>query len=553
MSDKIKIKQNKSIVATVDSDDVGLKVKTLNKVPKKVDKELLKIIPEEIAFKYQMFVFDRQDNNTKVAMVNPQDIEALNVLNFLSQKNNIKFEFYAVSVRNFEKLIKNYGAAEKAVKNVVHSFKSSRDGGKKAHRQETGKEQMVIQDAPVSKLAKVVIKHAIDGRASDIHIEPTDNDYRVRYRVDGILYASLVLPKDVGMAVVAHIKILSKLKIDEKRKPQDGRFSIKDDEVGGNGNIDFRVSTFPVVGGEKMVMRVLNKDNKTFELEELGLVGKNNEIMREEISRTSGIILLTGPTGSGKSTTLYAFLKILNQTERNIVTLEDPVEYSIEGINQSQVRPEIDYTFASGLRSILRQDPDVIMVGEIRDTETAELAIHAALTGHLVFSTLHTNSAIGAIPRLIDMGIEPFLLSSSLNMVAAQRLVRKICKNCQQEAKIPKIVVAGIKKLLQKVPLEEVKKYGVESLDNLKFYEGHGCEQCGNKGYKGRLAVYEGVQIDDSMKNVIIEKNETILDAEREKQGVITIKQDGFLKALTGKTTVAEVERVSGKISVDEE
>jgi type IV pilus assembly protein PilB len=395
-------------------------------------------------------------------------------------------------------------------------------------------------------LVQVIIRHAVDGRASDVHIEPIEGKYRVRFRVDGILHSSLVLPDEVGRAVVARVKILSNLKIDEKRKPQDGRFKLEGAEAVGN-SVDFRVSTLPVVEGEKVVMRVLDKSQGNFDLMSLGIMGRNYEVMMREIKNPFGIILMTGPTGSGKSTTLYGFLQILNKEERNIITLEDPVEYYVEGVNQSQIKPEIGYTFANGLRSILRQDPNIIMVGEIRDSETAELAIHAALTGHLVFSTLHTNDSIGAIPRLIDMGIEPFLVAYSLRVTAAQRLVRKICEKCNQEKEMPPNITQRIKDTLKNVTTEELKKYGINSLEKLKFYEGKGCEACGRTGYKGRIAICEVLELNESIQQVILENggSEVKLRDEAEKQGMLTMKQDGFLKVLKGMTTLAEVERLT--------
>jgi type IV pilus assembly protein PilB len=376
-----------------------------------------------------------------------------------------------------------------------------------------------------------------------------DDEYRVRFRMDGILHSSLVLPRYVGRAVVSRIKILSNLKIDEKRKPQDGRFKIE--KLGRV--VDFRVSTFPVIEGEKAVLRVLDREEGLISFETLGLIGKNFEILSREIRNPYGIILITGPTGSGKTTTLYAFLQVLNMEERNIVTLEDPVEYYIAGINQSQIKPEIGYTFASGLRSILRQDPNIIMVGEVRDSETAELAIHAALTGHLVFSTLHTNDTIGAIPRLIDMGIEPFLLSASLNAIAAQRLVRKICPKCREEIEVPMAVREKVRKELENMPAEEIKKYGVDISAGLKFYRGKGCEECANQGLRGRIAIFEVFEINSAVREIITDKEGNEIEARKEavNQKMITMKQDGLLKVLMGITTLSEVERVTeGSLSV---
>jgi len=311
----------------------------------------------------------------------------------------------------------------------------------------------------------------------------------------------------------------------------------------------------PVIEGEKVVMRILNKDKGVGDIEQTGIVGSALEHVKQAMKETYGMILMTGPTGSGKSTTLYAMLKLLNSEERNIITLEDPIEYNIEGLNQSQIKPEIGYTFASGLRTILRQDPNIIMVGEIRDSETAELAVHAALTGHLMFSTLHTNTAIGAISRLIDMGIEPFLLASSLRLVMAQRLVRKICENCKIETELLESTKQIVMKEIENIPQKELSKYGIDLSKKITFSKGSGCDSCNGTGLSGRLAIFEVARITETMKNIIIDKrgSETLLNTERNKAGVVTIRQDGILKALMGKTTIEEVERVTeSHVSLEE-
>ena len=516
---------------------------SLIKNPQKISKDVLNIIPENVALRYKMAVFDRKGRKIKVAMVNPEDINGLNALRFIAEKEKLNIKIYSVTEEIFKEIVANYSSAEKALADVMQSFRGDEFEDLNLKKERDEKIHETIQDAPVSKLVSVIIRHAIDGRASDIHIEPIEDNYRVRFRVDGILYSSLILPKDVGRAVVSRVKILANLKIDEKRKPQDGRFKVED----GGETVDFRISTLPVLEGEKVAMRVLVKEEELQTLESLGLIGRNKEIFENRIKDTYGIILLTGPTGSGKTTTLYAFLRILNQEEINIVTLEDPVEYFIEGINQSQIKPEIGYTFSNGLRSILRQDPNIIMVGEIRDTETAELSIHAALTGHLVFSTLHTNDAIGAIPRLIDMGMEPFLLSSSLRAVAAQRLVRKICETCKEEQKITPSLEDSIRAELKEINPDEIKKYKLDISTGFKIYKGKGCEDCGNSGFKGRLAIFEAIEMNETFQEIITERrgNEIELKNESKKQRSVTMKQDGILKALLGLTTISEVERVT--------
>jgi len=525
-------------------------LKYLSRVPENIEKKYFKIIPEKIAKRYKMFSFGKDGKSIMVAMANPQDLDARNVLNFLAERNKIFFDIYWASGEVIQEILKKYQSAEKAVEEVMESFENvNRDremGVKKKNKKD--RETIVIQDAPVSKLVQVIIKHALEGESSDIHIEPMGEEFRVRFRVDGMLHSSLVLPKNVGMAIISHIKILSNLKIDETRKPQDGRFRIEKDDAVNSDSVDFRVSTLPVINGEKVAMRVLTKDDRVFDLNKLGLMGKNNVVLSKKIKETSGIVLITGPTGSGKSTTLYSFLKIINQEERNIITLEDPVEYSLDGINQSQINPAIGYGFADGLRSILRQDPNIIMIGEIRDGETAELAIHAALTGHLVFSTLHTNNAISAIPRLVDMGVEPFLLSSSLNAVAAQRLVRKLCDNCKKEFKLPKMVFEKVFNSLRNVDPQEAANYGLSSLkiEDLKFYKAVGCDECGKSGYKGRLAIYECVDVTNELREAITEKDDGLLNRVSQKQGMLNMMQDGFLKAAMGLTSVSEVERMTG-------
>ena len=555
------VKNTKAKIVPTDLSALAKKAKELNipflsEVPK-IKEELLDLISRDIAIEHSIIAFEKDGQNVKVAVVDPMDINALNILRFISEKRNVEFDMYLVSEGMFKEMAEQYsGGAEKAIEEAMESLQDEHksntgetvDGlGGEVYNEEEGdisKQGESIQSAPVTKLLSVIIKHAIDGKASDIHIEPYGSkEYRVRFRVDGVLYASLSIPKEVGRAVVSRIKILSNLKIDEKRKPQDGRFKIRED----GHPVDFRVSTLPVIDGEKVVMRLLDTGNKVIDLESMGLMGRGKEILLRNIREPFGIILMTGPTGSGKSTTLYACLDILNKEERNIITLEDPVEYSISGINQSQINPEIGYTFASGLRSILRQDPNVIMVGEIRDSETAELTIHAALTGHLVISTLHTNSSIGAVPRLIDMGIESFLLASSVRVVGAQRLVRRICTECKQERKISPTILKFIKDQLEGLPKEEVDEYGLDLKNGIHMYEGKGCDICGNTGYKGRVAIFEALEITPEMKEIISEHNgsEAEMQACADRQGMIKIKQDGILKVLLGLTTLEEVERVT--------
>ena len=523
-----------------------LSIAYLERSPKNIDQKVINIIPKEVAGKHKIVAFEKSEKTIKVATADPRSADAMNVLRFIAEKENVEIEVYLVSESTIKEMLDFYVGPSAMVREAVESFKEEALAESVFEKKDetVKKKEEVLKDAPVTKLVQVIISHAIEGHASDIHIEPMEDNFRVRFRVDGILHVSLLLPKEIGPVVISRIKILASLKIEEKRKPQDGRFRFR-----SNGkDIDFRVSTLPVLTGEKIVLRILDKEEGLTDLETLGLMGSASDNIQMAIRETYGMILLTGPTGSGKSTTSYALLKILNNEEKNIVTLEDPIEYNLEGLNQSQVKPEIGYTFANGLRTVLRQDPNVIMVGEIRDSETAELAVHAALTGHLMFSTLHTNTAIGAIPRLIDMGIEPFLLSSSLRMVIAQRLVRKICDDCKEEKNISEILKQKILEEIKKITEKELAKYGVHLDEKIKFYSGKGCENCNGSGFIGRLAIFESVYITESIRNIITEKegNEVLIREESERLGYLTIKQDGLLKAIKGMTTLEEVERVTG-------
>jgi len=393
----------------------------------------------------------------------------------------------------------------------------------------------VIREAPIAKIVTTLLSFAMKSMASDIHIEPLEDKTRVRYRIDGILHEKLLLPKDVHDAVISRIKILAGMKIDEKRVPQDGRFSFRSDER----EVDLRVSTLPSAHGEKIVMRLLQKGQNVPDLSELGFRGRAIKNVEDAIKATHGVVLVTGPTGSGKTTTLYSLLHKINTTKVNIITLEDPIEYEMAGVNQVQINPQAGLTFASGLRSILRQDPNIIMVGEVRDSETAELTINAALTGHLVFSTLHTNSAAGALPRLIDMGVEPFLLASVINLIIAQRVVRKICSSCKESYHPSPEIINSLQKALGPI----FKQYDP---NNLLLYRGRHCEACNNTGYKGRVGIYEVMPVSEKISLQAISK---VPSSEIEKtainDGMLTMDLDGYLKALEGITTIEEVMRVA--------
>lgn len=502
-------------------------------------KEALTVLSRETLENYQIIPFAKQKNLLKVALTNPANLQVLEALEFLAEKNKYRIELYLTSKTSFQEVLHKTRTISTEVSEALAVMEEKEKVTPVVRPEFEVVARKIAPEAPITKIVDVIIKHAITARASDIHLEPQENDLRIRYRIDGVLHSSLIVPKLVHPAIISRVKILSNLKIDEQRLPQDGRFHMDID----NHSIDFRVSTLPTVNGEKIVLRILDKSGGVPKLEELGLTGMKLERLKENISKAHGMLLVTGPTGSGKSTTLYAVLDILNKIGVNIVTLEDPVEYYIEGVNQSQINPDIGLTFASGLRSILRQDPNIIMVGEIRDRETAELAVHSALTGHLVFSTLHTNDAIGAIPRLLDMGVEGFLLTASVNAVMAQRLVRKICVDCKKEIPAP----AEVKKIfiteLSTIPPAEAQEV---DLNNLRIFTGSGCKVCSDSGYRGRIAIFEVMPLSEPIKNLILERRNVAKMQEQARiEGMITMKQDGLLKVLKGVTTIEEVIRVT--------
>ena len=496
-----------------------------------VSPQAMHLMPEAVARRFTVFPFayDAEQGKLSVAMANPLD---LSTIEFLEKKTGQKIEPFITLPDQILATIQEKYAQSLSVE-VSEALKETSEVKPKV--MDAQKLTEVIRDPPIAKIVSTLLEFAIKLRASDLHIEPLENKTRVRYRIDGILHEKLVLPKNVHDAVVSRIKILAGLKIDEKRVPQDGRFAFKADDQ----EVDLRVSSLPSVHGEKIVMRLLQKSGSVPDLSELGLRGLTLKNLELAIRVPHGIILVTGPTGSGKTTTLYSVLHRINTPKVNIITLEDPVEYEMPGINQVQVNPQAGLTFASGLRSFLRQDPDIVMVGEIRDTETTELAIQASLTGHLVFSTLHTNSAAGALPRLLDMGGESYLLASSMTCVVAQRVVRKICETCREAYTPPPEVVADIKKVLG--PL--FKQYEGKEI---KLYRGRKCEQCNKTGYLGRIGIFEDFLVNERIGRLILERSPS---SEIEKQaiadGMMTMKQDGYLKVLEGITTIEEVLRVA--------
>ncbi len=513
-------------------------VPTADLFGKIVRAETLNIIPQELAGNYQMVAFNRSGQDVSVAMVDPTNFQALDAIEYIARKNNFRIKYFLTSSASLKYVLHQY---ESLSTEVEEALKGAEEGANKELEKidvsANGLEE-VVKTAPVSKIVSVVLRHAVEGKASDVHIEPVGNETRIRYRIDGILHTSLVLPKHVHSSLVARIKVLSNLKIDETRVPQDGRFRMN---IEGR-DVDYRVSTLPLINNEKVVMRILDTSSSMITLTGLGFGGRNLETMKDATTRSHGMFLITGPTGSGKSTTLYALLNIMNEEGVNIITLEDPVEYYMEGINQSQVNPEVGLTFAAGLRSILRQDPDIIMVGEVRDNETAALAVHAALTGHIVLSTLHTNDSFGAVPRLIDMKIEPFLIASSLNIVMAQRLVRRVCQYCKKDLSLPGDLEKEVLEGLSSLPKEAWPK-DLNYTPPLKFYQGQGCARCENTGYKGRIAISEVLEINEGVKKLIVSGGDLIANIQKQfiSQGMFFMKQDGIFKALQGETTIEEV------------
>lgn len=508
----------------------------------KLSEEILKHIPEEAARRYRFVPLRSDDTTLDVGMVEPEDVLAQEALRFLLSHEGRRANIFLLTPTVFETIIKQYrsfhGEVEEALSELDKTLaESAKVSAPDSRREEQQKE--LVEDAPVIKMVGVIIRQAIEGKASDIHIEPGASRLRVRFRVDGILYTSLFLPMTVHAAMISRIKILAVLKIDETRRAQDGRFRTMVD----GKPIDFRVSTFPTVFGEKTAIRLLDPATGLRSIENLGVVGQTRRILEEAIRRPFGMILMTGPTGSGKSTTLYALLQTIKSDEVNIVTLEDPVEYFIEGINQSQVNHEIGYTFATGLRHILRGDPNVIMVGEIRDAETAELAVHAALTGHLMFSTLHTNNAIGVVPRLVDLGIDTFLIPPTLLAAVAQRLVRTLCTDCRKPRELYPKERELVERVTKDLPADELKTFPPEK--DWKFWEAGGCTSCGHSGTRGRVAVHEVLRMTRELEEIILSTpSESNIGKEAQRQGMVTMLQDGIRKALSGDVALEEILRV---------
>ncbi len=520
-----------------------IEIPVRNLAGQKIPFEILKYIPEESAKYYRFVPLGIKDSILEVGIVDPENMQARDAIAFISSRLNLPFKLYLISESDFNNVLGQYqnlsGEVNKALQELDMELSDSQmpDELMKAlssvPKKEEKQETKLVEEAPITKIVAVIIRHAIDGNASDIHIEPVEGKVRVRFRVDGILHTSLLLPSAVSESIVSRIKIVTNMKLDEKRKPQDGRFTAR---IEGR-QIDFRVSTFPTYFGEKVVLRILDSETGLRKLTELGMSQKHLEVVKRVLQRPYGLVLLTGPTGSGKTTTLYSMLNELDREIYNVISLEDPVEYKMVGVNQSQVRPEISYDFASGLRSILRQDPDIIMVGEIRDKETAQLAIQAALTGHMVFSTLHTNDSIGVIPRLVDMGVDPYLIAPTLVLAVAQRLVRKTCPDSKEAIPIEGSVKMMIDKQFNDMPTAFRSKIQIPA----NVYKAVPSSTC-PAGTKGRIAVFEILEIDRDMEKVILTNPvDTEIYKVARGKGFNTIKEDALLKAFEGIIPFEEV------------
>ena len=516
-----------------------LKVPYISLKGKEIKKEVLNLIPGPVAGAHQVVAFDKEKNELRLAMADPTDIQTIE---FLRRKTGLEPKIFITSPSDLKEALHRYHAElEDDLRVVQDNSKGETVAG--------GDLKKAAEEIPTINIVNSILEHAVYEGASDIHIEPGEKELVVRYRIDGILKSVMTLPRNVQSGLIARIKILSNLKIDEHMAPQDGRFKIQVQDE----KMAFRVSIIPVYDGEKIVMRLLHEGAKPLTLDQLGFLDTPRKLVEEAIKKPYGMILVTGPTGSGKTTTLYSILGILNQPNVNILTIEDPIEYRIQGVNQSQINPKVGFTFASGLRAFLRQDPNIIMVGEIRDQETAEIAIHAAMTGHLVLSTLHTNDAPTTLPRLVDMGVPPFLVAYTTNIVMAQRLVRKICPYCKKGYNLDKASadelgkVFDVKKITTLFKNNIPKDYKDEgNVEKITFYKGEGCNRCGQTGYKGRIGIYEILEIDEELTRMI-NAHATADDIKTYARlhNMITMLEDGLVKAKMGTTTIAEVLRVT--------
>ncbi|MBI2798145.1 type II/IV secretion system protein [Candidatus Saccharibacteria bacterium] len=517
---------------------------------------VLALIPRDSAEANAVVAFGLKDGKLDVAMVDPENLQTID---FISRKTGYPVSAYMATKPQIESWIRRYTSdlgqevSEALGNEPGPEANLQNEAAKKFDAKDSKKLATIVQDAPITRALNTILEYAINAHASDIHIEPREKDLKIRFRIDGILREVMSLPKSTEPALISRIKILSNLKIDEHRIPQDGQAEFRK----GGKEVDMRIAIAPISFGEQVVIRLLDKTDSLLKLEGLGFKGRSFRMIKRGIERPHGMILSTGPTGSGKSTTLYAVIQEIKSEKINIVTLEDPVEYHVAGVNQMQVNNAVGLTFANGLRSILRQDPNVIMVGEIRDHETADLAVQSALTGHLVLSTLHTNSAAGVLPRLLDMGIEPYLIASTVNTVIGQRLVRKICNKCRKAYQASPAAVQLINKilgpLLPQDQAQQLKLAGDLGYEHLPMhsqtaytlYKGEGCTEC-QDGYKGRTGIYEVFEINQSIEHLLLNRATTVeIQKQAVKDGMVTMQQDGLLKALSGATTLEEVARVA--------
>ena len=518
---------------------------------KKIAYDVLRFIPEESAEHYRLAPLAVEDGVLEVGMIDPDNISGIDALNFVTKNTGMPFKVFRISEDDFERVLKMYrglsGEVDRAVSDLATEEKTSPaykdnelssldlDDPTIGKNKQGPVEKNIQEDAPTIKIVSTILRYAIDGGASDIHIEPLSSNVQVRYRVDGELHTSTVLPSSTHRAIVARVKVLASIRLDEQRKPQDGRFSATID----NREIDFRVSTFPSYYGEKIVIRILDRERGFIPLDEIGLTDRNLAIIRKAIKKPHGLILLSGPTGTGKSTTLFSMLNEIDREHKNVLSLEDPIEYFIDGVTQSQVRPEIGYTFANGLRTTLRQDPDVIMVGEIRDSETAKLAFQAALTGHLVLSTIHTNDAIGTIPRLIDMGVEPYLIPPVLILSMAQRLVHTLCEDGGKEAEISASDRKSIEAQMASLPKEY--RFAIPKV----AYEATRTPTCPT-GIRGRLAVFEVMEMSREIERIILDNPvESRIWAAARGDGMLTMREDAAVKAFNKQIPFSEINSLS--------
>lgn len=513
---------------------------------RRISQSVLALVPVTVAEHHQLVPFAFEKGVLSVGMVDPYNVQGIEAIEFLARQKKFKIQYHLISPGSYRDGVAQYGGAASEVKEALQAVAAEQAEGERGvsrpatRRQSSTEIQEVLSQAPVAKIVSVIMKYGVDNRASDIHIEPLDEGSRVRYRIDGVLQTLLTLPSYVHASLISRVKVLASLKLDETRIPQDGRITLTVDDE----EVDFRVSTMPVGDREKAVLRILPNSETVPTLDDLGFHKFHIEQLREQVQRPHGLFLISGPTGSGKSTTLYSLLNMLNTDTANIATLEDPIEFQLRGVNQSQIAPDVGFSFASGLRSLLRQDPNVIMVGEIRDGETAEMSIHAGLTGHLIFSTIHTNDAFGVVPRLIDMKVEPFLLASTLNVVVAQRLTRKICEHCRETVPVPDYIQQTVQRELGLIDQKLIPS-GIPA-GAAVFYHGKGCERCGQTGYHGRLAIAEVLVVTQELQKLIVSGYDaSAVRAEMKRQQMVTLMQDGILRALEGLTTIDEVLRVT--------